>query len=153
MLRSILFYPVVPFDYSLQAGRSGVHSRVVPSTRHTLGPRDAVRRYLGLVSPVCCGCDVRVEPRSGPLGQDGIDYFFFYYRTLRCLLSGRARGMLASLLVVFVVFCCCDSPDGAVDVPSIQFQCTFHFYFFPWANGRLGVLRRTPSLLSWGSCT
>ena len=76
MLWSILFYPVVPFDYSLQAGRSGVHSRVVPSTRHTLGPRDAVRRYLGLVSPVCCGCDVRVEPRSGPLGQDGIDYFF-----------------------------------------------------------------------------
>ena len=49
---------------------------MVPPTRHTLGPRDAVRRYLGLVSPVCCGCDVRVEPRSGPLGQDGIDYFF-----------------------------------------------------------------------------
>ena len=69
---------MVPFDYSLQAGRSGVHSRVVPSTRHTLGPRDAVRRYLGLVSPVCCGCDVRVEPRSGPLGQDGIDYLFFF---------------------------------------------------------------------------
>ena len=69
MLWSILFYPVVPFDYSLQAGRSGVHSRVVPSTRHTLGPRDAVRRYLGLVSPVCCGCDVRVEPRIGHFGH------------------------------------------------------------------------------------
>ncbi len=89
MLWSILFYPVVPFDYSLQAGRPGVHSRVVPSTRHTLGPRDAVRRYLGLVSPVCCGCAVRVEPRSGPLGQDGIDFFFTiapygaYYRAVR----------------------------------------------------------------------
>ena len=69
------FLPCGPLRL-LQAGRSGVHSRVVPPTRHTLGPRDAVRRYLGLVSPVCCGCAVRVEPRSGPLGQDGIDFFF-----------------------------------------------------------------------------
>ena len=62
---------------------------MVPPTRHTLGPRDAVRRYLGLVSPVCCGCDVRVEPRSGPLGQDGIDYFFLLSH-LTVPLSGRA---------------------------------------------------------------
>ena len=50
---------------------------MVPPTRHTPGPGDAVRRYLRLVSPVCCGRDGFVEPRIGPLGQDGIDYFFF----------------------------------------------------------------------------
>ena len=38
--------------------------------------------------------------------------------------------MLASPLVVFVVFCCCDSPDGAVGVPNIQFQCTFQINLF-----------------------
>ena len=69
-----------------------------------------------------------------------------------------AKGARASLLLLrpsgcIVVFCCCDSPDGAVDVPRIQFQCTFHFYFFPWANGHLGVLRRSPFLFSWESCT
>ena len=145
------FLPCGPLRI-LQAGRSGVHSRVVPPTRHSLGPRDAVRRYLGLVSPVCCGCDVRVEPRSGPLGQDGIDYFFLLSH-LTVLIIGPCPGGACVPSGCIVVFCCCDSPDGAVDVPSIQFQCMFHFYFFPWANGHLGVLRRSPSLLSWESCT
>ena len=89
ILWSILFYPVVPFDYSHQAGRSGVHSRVVPSTQHTLGPRDAVRRYLRVVSPVCCGCDARVEPRNGHFGQDVI-IFFFTIAPYGAFLSGRA---------------------------------------------------------------
>ena len=63
---------------------------MVPSTQHTLGPRDAVRRYLRVVSPVCCGCDVRVEPRIGHFGQDVIDFFFLlshltvlFYRAVR----------------------------------------------------------------------
>ena len=91
MLWSILFYPVVPFDYSHQAGRSGVHSRVVPSTQHTLGPRDAVRRYLRLVSPVCCGRDARVEPRNGHFGQDFIIYFIFLLPHLKVLFYRAAR--------------------------------------------------------------
>ena len=45
-----------------------------------------------------------------------------------------AKGTRASLLLLrpsgcIVVFCCCDSPEGAVGVPRIQFQCTFHFFF------------------------
>ena len=53
---------------------------MVPPTRHSLGPRDAVRRYLGLVSPVCCVGAERVEPRSGPLGQECIYLFLLHLK-------------------------------------------------------------------------
>ena len=63
---------------------------MVPHTQHTLGPRDAVRRYLRLVSPVCCGRDARVEPRNGHFGQDVIIFIFLlshlkvlFYRAVR----------------------------------------------------------------------
>ena len=66
------FYPEVPFDYLI---------RLVDreSTAGWCRP-PGIPLGLGMLSgdtPVCCGCAVRVEPRSGPLGQDGIDYFFF----------------------------------------------------------------------------
>ena len=90
MLWSILFLPCGPLSLLNQAGRSGVHSRVVPPTQHTLGPRDAVRRYLRLVSPVCCGRDARVEPRNGHFGQDVIIFIFLLSHLKVLFLSGRA---------------------------------------------------------------
>ena len=66
-----LRYHLITSGGSIGSPQHGVHSL---DTRHSLGPRDVVPRYLGLVSPVCCAGAVRVERRFGPLGQDCI-YF------------------------------------------------------------------------------
>ena len=169
---------------------------MVPPTQHTLGPRDAVRRYLRLVSPVCCGRDARVEPRNGHFGQDVIIFFFTIAPygaflsgracTLRCISArclpsegsgGAVRRWHQDLaLLVATPYsrprgrvrpCCCCALLVAllffvVVIPQ-RGQLAFHvssssarsisFLFLPWANGHLGVLRRSPSLLSWESCT
>ena len=67
---------------------------------------------------------------------------------------GRVRPCCCCALLVALLF-------FVVVIPQMG-QLTFHassssarsiFLFFPWANGHLGVLRRSPSLLSWESCT
>ena len=73
---TFLLFEVSPdyFRRSASIGRPqhGVHSL---DTRHSLGPRDVVRRYLGLVSPVCCGRAAR-GANIWPFRR-GLHLFFF----------------------------------------------------------------------------